>query len=217
VPAGTRGLLRENVAQKDRTAAYRCSQTHGLPCAVVGRLMPCSPGSRIPSGLPRPTEFTDTAPVGANAASARLDRSDDGRDHTVLPHASDPASPRGYARFERRSCNAACKSLTGLGSIHCPALPLASATALLTSTATRSAARDDVRPPLFAGSGWVIHTTKPNFGKAECFDMVRLTCRLVFCPTGNARSCSPDGAQRNLGFAPEALPGLRCAPSGLHT
>ncbi len=54
VPAGTRGLLREDVAQRDRTAAYRCSRTHGLPCAVVGRLMPCSPGSRVPSGLPRP-------------------------------------------------------------------------------------------------------------------------------------------------------------------
>jgi hypothetical protein len=46
-----------NVAQKDRAAAYRCSRTHGLPCAVVGRRMPCSPGSRVPSGLPRACEI----------------------------------------------------------------------------------------------------------------------------------------------------------------
>jgi hypothetical protein len=30
----------------DRTAAYRWCQSLGLPCAMVGRLMPCSPGSR---------------------------------------------------------------------------------------------------------------------------------------------------------------------------
>jgi len=56
VPAGTRGPLRENVAQGNRTAAYRCSQSLGLPCAMVGRLMPCSPGSRVLFGLPHPSE-----------------------------------------------------------------------------------------------------------------------------------------------------------------
>jgi len=40
----------------DRTAAYRWSPSLGLPCAMVGRRMPCSPGSRIPSGLPHPGE-----------------------------------------------------------------------------------------------------------------------------------------------------------------
>ena len=44
----------KSTRRKNRTAAYRCSQSLGLPCAMVGRLMPCSPGSRIPSGLPRP-------------------------------------------------------------------------------------------------------------------------------------------------------------------
>ena len=33
------------------------------------------------------TKFAGTAPVDADTASARLDRSDDGRDHTVLPYA----------------------------------------------------------------------------------------------------------------------------------
>ena len=44
------------VAQGNRTAAYRWCQSLGLPCAVVGRLMPCSPGSRVPSGLPHACE-----------------------------------------------------------------------------------------------------------------------------------------------------------------
>jgi len=122
VPAGTRGPLRESVAQKDRTAAYRCSRTHGLPCAVVGRLMPCSPGSRIPSGLPHLTEFAGIAPVDANAASARLGRSDDGQDHTVLPYAGFLLGPKGFTGIERRSYNAARETLTGFGSIHRPAL-----------------------------------------------------------------------------------------------
>ena len=43
----------KSTRRKNRTAAYRCSQSLGLPCAVVGRLMPCSPGSRVRSGLPR--------------------------------------------------------------------------------------------------------------------------------------------------------------------
>jgi hypothetical protein len=181
VPAGTRGLLREDGAQRDRTAAYRCSRTHGLPCAVVGRLMPCSPGSRVPSGLPCPTEFADTAPVGANVASAKsLTVATTARTTRFCRTQASgfakrlrrtcPASPEGVAGIERRSYNAACKSLTGLGSIHCPALQLTSATAPLASTATRSAARDDVRPPLFAGPGSATHTTNPNFGKVEYFD-----------------------------------------------
>jgi hypothetical protein len=44
------------VAQGNRTAAYRWCQSLGLPCAMVGRLMPCSPGSRVPSGLPHACE-----------------------------------------------------------------------------------------------------------------------------------------------------------------
>ena len=57
VPAGTRGPPREKHTQENRTAAYRWCQSLGLPCAVVGRLMPCSPGSRVRSGLPRLREI----------------------------------------------------------------------------------------------------------------------------------------------------------------
>jgi hypothetical protein len=42
----------------------------------------------------------------------RLDRSNDGQDHTVLPYAAHPASPRGFAGLRRRS-SARSLGLTG--------------------------------------------------------------------------------------------------------
>ena len=183
----------QDVAQKDRTAAYRCGRTHGLPCAMFGRLMPCSPGSRIPSGLPRLTKFTGTAPVGADAASARLGRSDDGRDHTVLPYASTPCFAKRLRRASAPFVQRGLRDAHGVRLNPSPGPALTSATTLPTSTATRSAARDDVRPPLFAGSGWAIHTTNPNFGKVEYFGSWGLTEALLFCRTSAPRPC---------GFAP---------------
>jgi hypothetical protein len=53
------------VAQKDRTAAYRWRQSLGLPCAMVGRLMPCSPGSRtFPLASLTPRIDDAVCPVG---------------------------------------------------------------------------------------------------------------------------------------------------------
>src|SRR4051812_4158335 len=71
VPAGTRGPLREDGAQKNRTAAYRCSQSLGLPCAMVGRLMPCSPGAEFLLASLAFAKVTGAAPVDADAAFAR--------------------------------------------------------------------------------------------------------------------------------------------------
>ncbi len=89
--------------KKNRTAAYRCSQSLGLPCAVVGRLMPCSPGSRVRSGLPRRSNWMmPSARLGSRTSSIRLDRSNDGQDHTVLPYARPAMSPQ-YFRPCRRS------------------------------------------------------------------------------------------------------------------
>jgi len=68
----TRGPLREIVAQGDRTAAYRWCRSLGLPCAMVGRLMPCSPGSRpflLASLAPRIDDAV--RPVGLAHISAR--------------------------------------------------------------------------------------------------------------------------------------------------
>ena len=91
--------------EKDRTAAYRCGRTLGLPCAMVGRLMPCSPGSRISFWPPsRPANgMMPSARSGSRTSPQRLDRSNDGQDHTVLPYAAHPASPGGFAGLRRRS------------------------------------------------------------------------------------------------------------------
>jgi hypothetical protein len=62
----------KDVAQKNRTAAYRCNRTLGLPCAVVGRLMPRSPGSRtflLASLAPRIDDAVH--PVGLAHISAK--------------------------------------------------------------------------------------------------------------------------------------------------
>ncbi len=154
--------------------------------------MPCSPGSRIPSGLPHLTEVTGTAPVGANAASARLGRSDDGRDHTVLPYADFPASPKGFAGHQAPFVQRGLRDTHGVRLNPSPRPALASATALPASTAARSAARDDVRPPLFAGSGWATHTTNPNFGKVEYFVPDLLTQRWRVLPAGQRKRLCPD-------------------------
>jgi hypothetical protein len=76
----------------------------GLPCAMVGRLMPCSPGSRTSFWPPSPRELTmPSARLGSRASSQRLDRSNDGQNHTVLPYAAHPAWPGGFAGLGRRS------------------------------------------------------------------------------------------------------------------
>jgi hypothetical protein len=61
-----------SVAQRDRTAAYRWRQSLGLPCAMVGRLMPRSPGSRtflLASLAPRIDDAV--RPVGLARISAK--------------------------------------------------------------------------------------------------------------------------------------------------
>jgi hypothetical protein len=103
VPAGTRGPLREKHTQENRTAAYRCSQSLGLPCAMVGRLMPCSPGSRVLFGLPRPRRsHRHPRRLTQMPHPQELDRSNDGQDHTVLPYARLAISPQ-FSQPCRRS------------------------------------------------------------------------------------------------------------------
>src|SRR5215510_2848338 len=71
-----------------------------------------------------------------------------------------------------------CKELTGLGSIHCPALRLTSAPTLPASTAIPAHDRDDVRPPLSLGWGDSAYATNPNSCKANSFlaaGLARLT------------------------------------------
>src|SRR3954468_20853232 len=66
VPAGTRGPLREDVAQGNRTAAYRCSQSLGLPARWLDGLCRALPGAEFSLASLALTEVADTAPVDAN-------------------------------------------------------------------------------------------------------------------------------------------------------
>ena len=62
--------------------------------------------SREPSSFwpPSPRELTMlSARLGSHTPPRKLDRSNDGQDHTVLPYAAHPASPRGFAGLRRRS------------------------------------------------------------------------------------------------------------------
>ncbi len=78
----------QNAHAENRTAAYRWCRSLGLPCAMVGRLMPRSPGSRVPSGLPRARGIHRHARrLTRLPPPQELDRSNDGQDHTVLPYA----------------------------------------------------------------------------------------------------------------------------------
>ena len=59
MPAGTLDPPREEFAHANAQAGQQVGRkTPGLPCAMVGRLMPCSPGSRTFLWPPSPRELT---------------------------------------------------------------------------------------------------------------------------------------------------------------
>ncbi|MGY4330586.1 hypothetical protein ACVWWG_005003 [Bradyrhizobium sp. LB7.2] len=183
VPAGTRGPLREDVAQGNRTAAYRCSpitrpslRSGFTAYAVLSRepssFWPPSPSrkSRTPRRLTRMPH------------PQKLDRSNDGQDHTVLP----------YARFAcrhrfRRRC-ARCRRPDDETNLTAPlvgtkfwahgeqsALPALSHPTLSRPPQARLYDHHDTWSPLKGEPGWATHTPKPNFGKAEYFRAGGLT------------------------------------------
>ncbi|BAC52152.1 blr6887 [Bradyrhizobium diazoefficiens USDA 110] len=124
----------------------------------------------------------------------RLDRSNDGQDHTVLPYAHSPTAT-GFSRavdvagkmLARRAFSAAHPHAVS-GSQGLPALPAPCRADAAASTAARLAKRDDTRSPLKVKPGWATHTTNPNFGKVEYFCRGGLTALRVFCPSGK-RGC----------------------------
>ena len=86
----------QNAHAENRTAAYRWCRSLGLPCAMVGRLMPCSPGSRtfLLASLASRIWMMLSARLGSHTPPRKLDRSNDGQDHTVLPYARPAISPQ---------------------------------------------------------------------------------------------------------------------------
>jgi hypothetical protein len=75
-------------ARSAHTSIQVQSEHSGIPCAVVLRLMPCSPRRRIPLASVI-GELTALAPPGrASQRLRRLDASHGRQDHTVLPYAA---------------------------------------------------------------------------------------------------------------------------------
>jgi hypothetical protein len=72
---------------KMHTADCRCAGTPGLPCAMVLRLIPRSPRSRIPLASVADGLMIDQSPVGPDNLH-RLDTSNGCQDHTALPSAA---------------------------------------------------------------------------------------------------------------------------------
>src|SRR3954463_8540607 len=154
VPAGTRGPLREKHTQENRAAAYRCSQSLGLPCAMVGRLMPCSPGSRtFPLASLTPRIDDAVRPVGLA--------------HTFATGLTVATTARTTRFCRTRSASFVCTWCRAHRDY--PPCPQPIVPTLPRPPQARLAIRDDARSPLKVKPGWAIHTTKPNFGKVEYF------------------------------------------------
>ena len=141
---------------ENRTAAYRWCRSLGLPCAMVGRLMPRSPGSRTFLWPPSPFELTmPSTRLGSRASSIRLDRSNDGQDHTVLPYARPAMSPQ-YFQPCRRSRkltgetkpSSAARPHAATGSQGLPALPAPLVPTLPRPPQARLAIKTTSRSPL---------------------------------------------------------------------
>jgi len=113
----------------------------------------------FPFGLPRPANWRCRPPGWARAhLRERLDRSNDGQDHTVLPYAAHPASPRGFAGLRRRS------STRGHGLTGTTRPARTSRADAAASIATRPALRTTREPPLFVGRAVSMYAAIPNFG-----------------------------------------------------
>ena len=170
--------------QKNRTAAYRWCQSLGLPCAMVGRLMPCSPGSRVPAGLPRPNE------IHRHRAGRRGCRIRQGL--TVATTARTTRFCRTHGSPFRRSFSSPVDGAGNLQTRRSLAAPLvgtkpwvhAEQSALPLATRTRTLPRPPqaqlanvttTRSPLKNEPGCATHTPKPNFGKVEYFSGSGLT------------------------------------------
>ena len=144
---------------------------------MVGRLMPCSPGSRIPSGLPRLAKLTDAAPgwlaahlregltVATTARTTRFCRT-----HGPPFRRSFPSPVDGAGNLQTRRSLAAPLVGTRLRAHRdYPPCPHLSCPTLPRPPQARLAISDDTRSPLKDEPGWATHTPFPNFGKVEYF------------------------------------------------
>jgi hypothetical protein len=91
VPTGTRGLLREKCTQKTAQQHTGVAEHSAFPAQWSDGLCRDLPGAELSLWPPSPRELTmPSARLGSRTSPQRLDRSNHGQDHTVLPYASAP-------------------------------------------------------------------------------------------------------------------------------
>jgi len=159
------------------------------PYAVLSR------EPNFPSGLPRPANWMmQSARLGSLAPSQKLDRSNDGQDHTVLPYAHSlaPQGRRHRARSHRMLARRTEQRRSSARGVRAhrdyPPCPPHLVPTLPRPPQARLAIKTTSRSPLLDEPGWPTHTQKPNFGKVEYFRAMGLTG----CDTGHlARSAIP--------------------------
>jgi len=130
----------------------------------------------FPSGLPRSTNWMmQSARSGSLAPSRKLDRSNDGQDHTVLPYARPAMSPQSSQPCRRSrkltgetKPNSAVRRTRPRDHRDYPPCPHHLVPTLPRPPQARLANVTTARSPLDE-PGWATHTPKPNFGKGEYF------------------------------------------------
>ena len=162
MPAGTRGPLCAGSAEKTAQQHTGVANHSAFPAQWFDGLCALSPAT---SSLlsPSPCELAMARdPVEPRSIFARLDRSNDGQDHTFLPYAAHPASPRGFAGLKAPFV----RTEQGPHEVHLALVP--------PSRARRSRVhrtpihvRYDVRSPLSEDRDGGIYAVIPNFGKAR--------------------------------------------------
>jgi len=142
-------------------------KTPGLPCAMVGRLMPGSPGSRtFPLASLAPRIDDAVRPVGLAHISAK-----------GLTVATTARTTRFCRTLQRRSSARGC----GLTGTTRPALSLSRTTLPRPPHPNPRSLRRTIAPLL--GPGWADSAAIPNFGKVEYFRGEGLTgfCTMQGC------------------------------------
>jgi len=94
VPTGTRGPLREMHAGRTAQQHTGGADHSAFPARWSDGLCRALPGAELSFGLPRRSNWMmPSTRLGSRTSSIRLDRSNDGQDHTVLPYARPAISP----------------------------------------------------------------------------------------------------------------------------
>ena len=90
MPAGTRGLVCNVHEKSAHTSIQVQPEQPGIPCAMVLRLMPCSPRRRIPFASVAGGLKVLAKPGWISQNLRRLDASNGRQNHTALPSAITP-------------------------------------------------------------------------------------------------------------------------------